>query len=90
MENRMRLYGEKVYGVQVSDYGLEHGYLDYHALSEIIGDSILNNNILQYTGYENWELDSGEEEDNEDNYHEVYQYYIITDFGARFLREHTD
>ena len=23
----MKLYGDKIYGVKVSDYGLEHGYL---------------------------------------------------------------
>lgn len=29
-----KLYGSKVYGVEVSDYGLKHGYLDYQALSQ--------------------------------------------------------
>ena len=25
----MKLYGDKIYGVKVSDYGLEHGYLRF-------------------------------------------------------------
>lgn len=29
-----KLYGSKVYGVEVSDYGLKYGYLDYQALSQ--------------------------------------------------------
>lgn len=90
MERTMKLYGDRVYGTKVSEYGLENGYLDYYTLSEIVGDMILNNEIFMKTGYENWELENGFEEDEEGNYLEVYQYYIITDSGARFLSEYTD
>lgn len=90
MERTMKLYGDKVFGIKVSDYGLENGYLDYHTLSKIVGDCILNNDIFMYIGYENWELDNGLEEDEDGNYYEVYQYYIISDYGARILREYTD
>lgn len=86
----MKLYGDRVYGVKVSDYGLENGYLDYYTLSEIVGDCILNNEVFLNAGYENWELYSGEEEDEYGDYLEVYQYYIITEYGAEFLTEHTD
>ena len=86
----MKLYGEMVYGEKVSDYGLENGYLDYYTLSKIVGDMVLNNEIYMYEGYENWELENGLEEDEDGNYLEVYQYYIITDSGARFLSDYTD
>ena len=86
----MKLYGEMVYGEKVSDYGLENGYLDYYTLSKIVGDMVLNNEIFMYEGYENWELENGLEEDEDGNYLEVYQYYIITDAGARFLSDYTD
>lgn len=86
----MKLYGDKVYGEKVSDYGLKHGYLDYYTLSKIVGSSILNNNIFMQTGYENWELENGLEENDYGDYLEVYQYYIITDSGARFLSDFTD
>ena len=73
MTKQLKVYDGKVFGVKVSDYGLKNGYLDYYTLSEIVGDCILNNNIFLEAGYENWELVSGEEEDDEGNYREVYQ-----------------
>jgi len=90
MERTMKLYGDRVYGTKVSEYGLENGYLDYYTLSEIVGDMILNNDVFYKSGYENWTLENGLEEDEEGNYLEVYQYYIITDSGARFLSDYTD
>ena len=88
-EKVIKMYNGKVYGFKVSEYGLENGYLDYYTLSKIVGDGVLNNNIYHYAGYENWELESGlEGVDGE--YCEVYQYYIISDSGARFLSEYTD
>lgn len=89
-ERQMKTYNGTVYGVKVSDYGLENGYLDYYTLSQIVGDSVLNNNILMYVGYENWELTNGLEENEYGDYLEVYQYYIVSDSGARFLEEYTD
>lgn len=43
MERTMKLYGNKVYGVEVSKYGLENGYLDYLTLSKIVGPCVMNN-----------------------------------------------
>lgn len=85
-EKEIRVYDGKVYGIEVSKYGLENGYLDYLTLSKIVGACIMNNDILLYTGYENWDLISG----YEGEYQEVYQYYIITYSGSRFLEERTD
>jgi hypothetical protein len=90
MTREMRLFEDRVYGVKVSDYGLERGYLDYKALTGIIGDCILNNYIFEFAGYENWYLENGSEETEDGYYLEVFQYYIITDSGARFLKEYTD
>lgn len=89
-KNTVKLFGNKVFGVEVSEYGLENGYLDYRTLAKIVGDCILNNNIFMYAGYENWELESGMEENEYGDYYEVYQYYIITDYGAKFLGDYTD
>lgn len=90
MVNELKLYDGKVYGEKVSDYGLENGYLDYQTLAKIIGDCVLNNYIFEYAGYENWELESGEEEDEDGNYYEVYQYYIVSYSGAMMLKHLTD
>lgn len=89
-EKEIKMYDGKVYGFKVSEYGLENGYLGYYTLSEIVGDVILNNNVFLYTGYENWELVTGEEENEYGEYQEVYQYYIITESGYRFLEDFTD
>lgn len=86
MENTMKVYDGKVYGIRVSRYGLENGYLDYLTLSKIVGDCILNNTIRTETCDDNWEMIAGEfSEDNT-----VYQTYIISEQGYEFLVEFTD
>ena len=70
-KNEITMYGNKVWGYEVSEYGLEHGYLDYLTLSKMVGDCILNNRITEEY-IEEWELLSGDYEND------VYQYYIIT------------
>lgn len=75
------------YGNAISDYGLENGYVDYRTLARAF-DSVLNNEIIEKTtasGYY-WEIYSGSDYDEEEgNYHEIYQYFIISDFGANVL-----
>lgn len=78
------MYKNMVYGVEVSKHGLENGYLDYDALSKIVGDCILNNTVRPET-QDNWEMISGEWDDCV-----VFQDYIISEYGYRFLAEHTD
>lgn len=89
-EKELTMYGNKVFGYEVSRYGLKHGYLDYRTLSKMVGDMVLNNNVFEYAGFENWEQVSEYVEDPDGNYDEVYQYYIISDEGARILSEYTD
>ena len=69
-ERSMKVYDGKVFGKKVSRYGLENGYLDYMTLSFIVGDCILNNDIFEYAGYENWDLYCGEMEDEDGEYYE--------------------
>lgn len=90
MSQQLTVYNGKVFGQEVSDYGLEHGYLDYRTLARIVGDCVLNNNVYMYAGYENWELVNGEEENEYGDYYEVYQYYIISDYGYSLLERYTD
>jgi hypothetical protein len=89
-ERSMKVYDGKVFGKKVSMYGLENGYLDYMTLSFIVGDCILNNDIFEYADYDNWDLYCGEMEDEDGEYYEFYQYYIISESGASFLDEYTD
>lgn len=83
MEKEMVMYGNKVYGVEVSRYGIENGHLDFKALAEIVGDMILNNTIRDRT-IEDFEIVAGEFKDM------VFQDYIISERGYEFLKEHTD
>lgn len=96
-KNRIKIYGNKFYGVEVSDYGLRKGYLDYKSLADVIGDCILNNTIRQVTYDEDQELFSGEDcfgldEDRREcvEYvpYEIYQDYIISEHGANFLSKY--
>ena len=89
-EKSIKLYDGKAYGQKVSKYGLENGYLDYLTLSKIVGDCILSNYMMQYMGSLGWELVSGDDIDEDGENYDIYQWYIITEAGARFLAEHTD
>jgi hypothetical protein len=129
----MELAGIYFDGNKISDYGVEHGFLDYATLAKSF-DAVLNNDIMTKTydiGY--WDQESGfvdnseeieelqerieeleelitddttEEQDNEttrqieelqeqieeleneqDEQPEIYQYYIVSDAGARTLEE---
>ena len=85
------VYGEYFEGNKISEYGLENGYVDYRTLAKAF-DAVLNNNIISNTqdiGY--WEEVNGSEYDEEnDEYIEVFQYFIISDYGAKILQEMTD
>lgn len=79
-------------GNKISDYGLENGYIDYRTLARSF-NAVLCNNIIPKThdvcGY--WELENGEEYNEEnDEYADVYQYFIISDNGAQILKDYTD
>lgn len=85
MERTIEMYNGKVYGVQVSDYGLEKGYLDYQTVAAILEDCIYNGTIREAT-YGDWEIVNGEYED----VGEVMSDYIISDYGYKFLAAFTD
>lgn len=89
MTREMQLYGNKVYGIEVSSYGFENGYLDYETLAKIVGDCILNNTLFEEIPY-GWEMVNGEDLDDDNEYYEIYQWYIIDDQGYRDLARLTD
>lgn len=82
-KNQIRMYNNKVFGEEVSGYGLSKGYLDYYTLSKLVGDRILNNTVWTTEDY--WDLLNGNDEDCE-----IYQFYIISERGSNFLKEFTD
>lgn len=50
------VYGEYYYGNKVSDYGLEHGYVDYRTFAKAF-DAVLANGFMEKT----WELGEWEQ-----------------------------
>ena len=84
-------YSNFFYGNKISQYGLDNGYVDYATLAKSF-DAILNNDIMNKTqsiGY--WEEYNGSEyNDENDEYIDVYQYYIISSSGASILSECTN
>ena len=75
-------------GNKISQYGLEHGYVDYATLAKSF-DAILNNNIIEKT--DDWEIVNGLDYDEEtDDYKEIYQYFIISESGFETLSDCTD
>ena len=88
---RNYVYGEYFEGNKISEYGIKNGYVDYRTLAKAF-DCVLNNSIISNTqdiGY--WEEVNGSEYNEEnDEYIEVFQYYIISDYGASILQDMTD
>lgn len=82
-KNRIKLYDGKVWGIEVSKYGLEKGYLDYLTLAEMVGARILNNTLRAET-MEDWEMMNGEFDSM------IFQDYIISELGATILYDLTD
>ena len=78
---------EYFYGNKISDYGLKNGYVDYRTLAKAF-DAVLNNYIFEAVGFEDWELESGCDYDEEtESYNDIFQYYIVDDNGAEILKE---
>lgn len=83
MTREMTLYGNRAFGIDVSPYGLEQGYLDYRALGKIVGDMILNNTVRAETMCD-WEIVTGEFKEM------IFQDYIVSEQGYNFLADYTD
>ncbi len=82
-KNSISMYNGKVWGYEVSEYGLKKGRLDYQTLRQMIGACILNNTIREAT-MTDWEMVSG----TFDN--AIMSDYIISKYGYEVLKEYTD
>jgi hypothetical protein len=84
------------YGQEISEYGVQHNRVDFRALAKSF-NTVLCNDItkLFYNTiggeYVEPEIVNGSDYDEiNDNYIEIFQYYIISDDGAELLKRHTD
>lgn len=99
MKKQLKLAGKYFCGNEISNYGKEHGFLDYDTFSRAF-DHVLNNSIFelgQGIGY-GWELVNGldfdyEEENEEEKIikePEIFQWYIVSDSGAQIIQDYTN
>ena len=88
MANNFKLAGKYFCGNEVSAYGQEHGFLDYATFAKAF-DAVLNNNIIGM--FDGWQLVNGSDYDEEnDEYTEVFQWFIVSDNGAQMIQDYTD
>ena len=88
MANNFKLAGNYFCGNEVSAYGKENGFLDYATFAKAF-DAVLNNNIIGM--FDGWELVNGSDYDEEnDEYTEVFQWFIVSDNGAQMIKDYTD
>lgn len=95
MKKQLKLAGKYFCGNEISNYGKEHGFLDYDTFSRAF-DHVLNNPIFelgQGIGY-GWELVNGLDFDYEEEEiieePEVFQWYIVSDSGAQIIQDYTN
>ena len=95
MKEQLKLTGKYFCGNEISNYGKEHGFLDYDTFSRAF-DHVLNNSIFelgQGIGY-GWELVNGLDFDYEEEEiieePEVFQWYIVSDSGAQIIQDYTN
>lgn len=85
-EKEIPMYDGKVFGIEVSAYAKEKGYLDYRTLARMLEDVILNNSIRSETlgVIGEWEIVAGEFDQM------VAQDFIISRYGYEILKDYTD
>lgn len=95
MKKQLKLAGKYFCGNEISNYGKEHGFLDYDTFSRAF-DHVLNNSIFelgQGISY-GWELVNGLDFDYEEEEiieePEVFQWYIVSDSGAQIIQDYTN
>lgn len=95
MKKQLKLAGKYFCGKEISDYGKEHGFLDYDTFSRAF-NLVLNNSIFelgQGIGY-GWELVNGLDFDYEEEEiieePEVFQWYIVSEPGAQIIQDYTN
>ena len=95
MANNFKLANKFFCGNEISAYGQEHNRLDYATFAKAF-DAVMNNNIMEkgWSIGNGWELVNGFEKDEEGLIEpdpaEVFQWFIVSDSGARMIQDYTD
>ena len=92
MTNNFKIADNYFCGNEISAYGQEHNRLDYATFAKAF-DAVLNNNIFNmgWNIGSGWELVNGSDYDKEnDEYVEVFQWFIVSNNGAQMIQDYTD
>ena len=92
MTNNFKIAGKYFCGNEISEYGQKHNRLDYATFAKAF-DAVMNNNIFDmgWNIGNGWELINGSDYDEEnDEYTEVFQWFIVSDNGAQMIQNYTD
>ena len=92
MTNNFKIAGKYFCGNEISAYGQEHNRLDYATFAKAF-DAVMNNNIfdMSWNIGNGWELVNGSDYDEEnDEYAEIFQWFIVSDNGAQMIQDYTD
>lgn len=73
------------YGNEISEEGLERGYVDYQCLAKAF-DAVSNDYILDVYR-DDWKLVSGNEYDDDDEPKEFFQHFIVSNNAVEILKE---
>ena len=83
------------FGNEISAYGVKNNRVDYRALAKSF-DAVLCNDITKLfystinNEYNEIEYYNGTDYNEEDYYYDVYQYYVISSYGAEILERYTN
>ena len=75
---------ETFFGHKISKYGLDNGYVDYSTLAKCF-NLVLCNNVTKFISEQ---VSGYVDEENGEEYPEIYQWYIIDQYGYEFLEAH--
>ena len=79
------------FGNEVSEYGVKYGKVDYKAFASAFNHVSMNEIIeLMYTDKFYFDLENGCDVDECGASIDIFQYYIVDDFGAELIKNYTD
>lgn len=78
METKITFYGE-----EVSDYGIEQGFVDYRTIAKCL-NLVLCNEIIKL--FQSFDFERINENETSESY-EIFQWYIIDKWGADLLAQ---
>lgn len=83
------------YGFPVSEYGAEHGHVDYATLAKAVDAFSFDGAQKLFFSYLDdeyleTEIINGTDTDEDGNYKDFFQFFAVSEYGAEILKRHTE